>query len=1526
MPRRHPILFLLLVLAALWTLIRLPPGQALIRLIVEQQLSAAIDGTVRIGHLRTNLWDEIEVHQVEWDASTTNLRALKLDSLQIRLRGGPPWSGRPASIQVQGLDVQMQQVQDTAAPESEPPAPATTATDWLGDVDDLREWIPDYVLIEDLQITVHDSTVATTRLMTRLTGRLTAARLEPDHLSPGLVPLQLISDGATLRLPLGRESWPVDAVVDLLIGKQWLILDGSVRTDAHHLMLETYGELSRQGGRQPLFDSHLWLGLNQLALQDLSIADLTDGQTTRLDSLLSFDRLLVDLAVHGSTLSSTVVHLGVAADSLRLAGMAIGQLHGHAAGSGNGDLSLDSLTISGPTGQVAISGQGEWLAPYPADLQITASGLDLAPWMGLATGNDSTVTGRVDAQLSVQGDLTRPATVTAHARGTAIRFGDLDLGRPALRLDYTRPALQARLQTPFGELRIDGTVADAGGHDLLWHIGDLELSPLQQLGGIKPITGTGQVSIHTSGAIANPQVDGNIQVDDIRLGALRVPDLEIQTTIDSAGQVEIEAAAGNLQIDAVGDWPSRQLTAATIRLGDALLKNWLARPWAQQWSGKLQLDLTAGGDLRQPRIDGRVGIAGLGLRGRDFGDLGWSISLSQGIAALQVAAFDSTARLSGRLHLDEGLPFELEGQLADTQLRPFLELLTDRSTIYDGHVRAGLHVAGSVADLDSTRIAVTLDDLEVSSPSGTLGLMAPSRATWQNQTLQLDSLRLAGSAGAMEVVGTAARIGPVQLQYRLQRLALPYVASFVDADMDDIDGTLTGFLDVGGTLAAPEISGGIGVDSLRLGLTQVGRLRARFSSANGVGRLDELQLLLPRGGSLQGSASFPLKLGASRQARQAVHAQMRLDSVILDSEQGLPEDVVVRLDGRIDAQGSDWRGDALQIILSADRVGIQTGHHIAQNQEPIHLTWDRGHLRAARSHFVVADTLLSTMGTTAPADSVTLSGDSEEEAGLTLQTQHIDIGVIARMLGVERPVSGRGAASARWQGAWPATRIGVQIEMQEGRVDSVQIDRLLIVGVYDTQGLRLDTLDAEASGGTLRGTGFVNQDSVRIAVDLVDFELAPLRHSMGTMVADVTGRLQGRVRMEGPRAAPRWEMQAAIIDGSLDIPSFEPALRFTSAQVLLTPDTLLVAGLEDQDGRWSLTAHAQIDNGRPVNFHAGMDLKDLHVVVPGTMDLTVDGTLVWAGTPDSSNVTGNVHIEPGHLTEKMSLRTLAFANSAAGAAAASLGPAGGKDSALTALRGVRLDVNLSGRQLLLDNELARIPFAAELVVGGTAAQPTLQGGLRASEGIIYYIGQEFEVSRTQFEFADARPLDDVYVLFHNPVRLDPTVDFAAATELKAKNGNEYDIFLGLGGTLADLEVTLTSDPAEDQVDILSLLNFGRTGVPMVDARGGMLSTGVNLSPNYLLAATESQFGRVLGLDNVEIDNSVLKPGQLAGSRIVLTKQLGKRTEMIYSTTVGYASQGRVQLQYDLGRHLYLQTQHDARGESGIDLNLKLTFK
>ncbi|MFH1569647.1 MAG: translocation/assembly module TamB domain-containing protein, partial [Gemmatimonadota bacterium] len=255
-----------------------------------------------------------------------------------------------------------------------------------------------------------------------------------------------------------------------------------------------------------------------------------------------------------------------------------------------------------------------------------------------------------------------------------------------------------------------------------------------------------------------------------------------------------------------------------------------------------------------------------------------------------------------------------------------------------------------------------------------------------------------------------------------------------------------------------------------------------------------------------------------------------------------------------------------------------------------------------------------------------------------------------------------------------------------------------------------------------------------------------------------------------------------------------------------------------------------------------------------------------------------------------------------------------------------LAVKLEGRRLRLRNELVDLRFGGALELSGTARRPVLAGRLVGQGGSLRYLDHTFAIERAAAVFDSPRPLPSVDALFHNPRAVDPELSLAANAALTARNGNEMRVSMALAGRVSDLQFTLASDPPRGQADVLSLLAFGEEGVPMMDDTGLYLQGRTSLSPRYLLAATEAQFGRVLGLDQVSIDASALRPGQLSGSRIVLSKQVSDKVEMTYSAAVGYAAQGRVQLQYDLGRNLYLQTERDAQGESGIDLNLKLEFK
>ena len=82
---------------------------------------------------------------------------------------------------------------------------------------------------------------------------------------------------------------------------------------------------------------------------------------------------------------------------------------------------------------------------------------------------------------------------------------------------------------------------------------------------------------------------------------------------------------------------------------------------------------------------------------------------------------------------------------------------------------------------------------------------------------------------------------------------------------------------------------------------------------------------------------------------------------------------------------------------------------------------------------------------------------------------------------------------------------------------------------------------------------------------------------------------------------------------------------------------------------------------------------------------------------------------------------------------------------------------------------------------------------------------------------------------------------------------------------------------------------------------------------------------MLGLDHVRIDANLFRRRFLGGTRVEVSKKLNPKTEVTYSTVVGYASRQKVQLDYRISDYVFVTTETDQAGASGMDLKIKFRF-
>jgi translocation and assembly module TamB len=166
--------------------------------------------------------------------------------------------------------------------------------------------------------------------------------------------------------------------------------------------------------------------------------------------------------------------------------------------------------------------------------------------------------------------------------------------------------------------------------------------------------------------------------------------------------------------------------------------------------------------------------------------------------------------------------------------------------------------------------------------------------------------------------------------------------------------------------------------------------------------------------------------------------------------------------------------------------------------------------------------------------------------------------------------------------------------------------------------------------------------------------------------------------------------------------------------------------------------------------------------------------------------------------------------------------------------------------------------------------------------------------------------------------LQALIDFVAKWEVPSAgntNNPEATIKLGAKGTVDDLRLTFTADPAMDETQILSYITTGRppqgtTG--QVQSEGGASSAGSALAFGQASAMVED-LGASLGLDVLQVRNDGVEGATMvAGSYVSPRTYLGIRQSATFQTTQSSATSTgastEFEVEYELLRWLLLNLQ------------------
>lgn len=149
----------------------------------------------------------------------------------------------------------------------------------------------------------------------------------------------------------------------------------------------------------------------------------------------------------------------------------------------------------------------------------------------------------------------------------------------------------------------------------------------------------------------------------------------------------------------------------------------------------------------------------------------------------------------------------------------------------------------------------------------------------------------------------------------------------------------------------------------------------------------------------------------------------------------------------------------------------------------------------------------------------------------------------------------------------------------------------------------------------------------------------------------------------------------------------------------------------------------------------------------------------------------------------------------------------------------------------------------------------------------------------------------------------------------------------------EARVTISSDPALSQTDILSLLTLGATQQQLTGTGQQNTTTAdvlrnrlESLSSQEITGYVSGKVGHMLGLEQLSIQGNLFNLNKNSGPELIASKRLSDRLKITYTTNVGQLNNNGIRLDYKLTNHFSLEGQTDQFGNTGVDLKYKIKFK
>jgi translocation and assembly module TamB len=258
---------------------------------------------------------------------------------------------------------------------------------------------------------------------------------------------------------------------------------------------------------------------------------------------------------------------------------------------------------------------------------------------------------------------------------------------------------------------------------------------------------------------------------------------------------------------------------------------------------------------------------------------------------------------------------------------------------------------------------------------------------------------------------------------------------------------------------------------------------------------------------------------------------------------------------------------------------------------------------------------------------------------------------------------------------------------------------------------------------------------------------------------------------------------------------------------------------------------------------------------------------------------------------------------------------------------LRLDVRVvAPGTLRIENSDATIVSSADLSFRGTYERPIVFGRTEISRGEFIFEGRRYLVTRGTIDFT-------------NPLRIDPTFDVEAETQVRVP-GQTYRVRLSASGTMQRLRPVFMSDPPLPPVEVASLLLGDLATGQDADLRAlqrpdlteqQLVQARV---ARMLVSPVSGQIGEVVeqtfGVDTFQVTPLVTDPRQQSSrfnpsARLTIGKRISNRAYLTFSRSISSSSDQIILLEYDQTDRISWILTRNEDDSYALDLRVRKEF-